>query len=94
MKLTSGGAVSYSPAEKEVFALLSSKQQTTSSLVERRYTKRGEPAPFHAKTSIVGIIRTLARKIDHNKEPFVLKTTARTGPRPMTCWLEKREEKR
>ncbi len=87
MKLSSEVKVAYSPAEKEVFSLLSRKEQTTTSLVERLYEGRGKPPSFHAGHSVSGTLRSLAKKIEINSENFALMRSARRGPHPVSHWL-------
>ena len=84
MKLSSRGVVPYSKKEKEAFALLSRKGQTTSRLVERM--ELGEE--MFAGNSLVGTLNTLARKVVINKESFVVKKSKRQGPHPIFHWIE------
>ncbi len=88
MKLTSKGVVPYSAAEKEAFALLSRKPQTTSLLVERL----GKEELF-APNSLIGVLGTLARKVRINEEPFRVMKSQRRGPHPIEHWIEKRSKK-
>ncbi len=86
MKLTSEGVVPYSEAERAAFKLLSSKKRTTTSQVE----SLGKEDMF-AANSLIGVLSTLARKVEINKEPFRVMKSRRRGPHPSEHWLEKRE---
>lgn len=82
--------VGYSPAEREVFDLLSfGERQSISSkeLVEKRY---GASAPYHALSIVRAVVDSLSRKIEFNKEPFRLEKSDRHGPYPIYYWLEKK----
>lgn len=84
MKLSSRGVVPYSLKEREAFALLSLKKQTTSRLIERM--ELGEE--MFARNSLIGTLNTLARKVVINKEPFKINKSNRQGPHPIFHWIE------
>jgi len=92
MKLTSSGAVPYSAAEKAIFKCLSKRKRTTAELVSRRYTERvlvTEPL-FDPAGSVRGALRTLAKKVEANREPFRIMKEGRRGPNSISYWLEER----
>lgn len=71
--------VKYSPQESKLLDLLAHGNITTSDeLAEQLYD--GEQAPYHARSSVTSILRTLIDKIDHNKEPFIISKTRPSGP--------------
>jgi hypothetical protein len=80
--------VRYSPAEKEIFAMIPRAPRRVSSrdIVERRY---GAEAPYHAVSVVGGTLRSLARKAVHNDEPFRVQRSQRAGPHPIEFWLER-----
>lgn len=85
-----GVAVGYSPAERALFDLLPMKPKKVSSadLVKLRY---GTTPPFHGQSIIGSTARSLAKKVDANKEPFRVAKSERAGPKPTEYWLEKRK---
>lgn len=78
----------YSPGEQEVFRLLVRKMKgrTTKELTELFY--RDRKRPYNDRKSVVGFARSLQDKVERNKEPFRILSTPRSGPIPMTFWLE------
>ena len=85
MKLN-GTEVRYSPQEKKMFDVLSTKPQSTLVLTERLY--RSRTRPFNSRQTVIAAIRSLSKKLAANKEPFVIKQTKHAGPRPMSFWVE------
>ena len=88
MKLT-GTVVKYSPQEKKIFAALRTKPQNTLVLKDRLYTSKAA-APFNSRQTVIAAIRSLSKKLDANKEPYVIKQTKHAGPHPMSFWIEQK----
>lgn len=91
MKLKTSGRVNYSPTEQVVFDLLPFGQKNAinaDDLIPRVYLP-GE-RPFNAQGSVSAALRSLARKIEHNEEPFRLCRSQQAGPRQIAWWLERR----
>lgn len=88
--LSDRAGVKYSPGEKRLFALLPSDSTpvTSERLTAERY--RGNSVPFNARKITIGLLSSLSRKIDRNKEPFKLIKGPRAGPHSIELWLEKR----
>jgi hypothetical protein len=87
MKL-SNTEVNYSKRETEVFRLLSKKRQTTTDITNKLYGEKEQP--LYARQSVLMALVSLQKKINKNREPFVLKKTKRSGPYPLQFWLEDR----
>lgn len=86
MKLSDDG-VGYSPSERRVFGILSGSGTVTAEEISRRMYARGK-APYHAVRVAMSTTKALGEKIRMNREPFVLKKSARKGPYPIHFWLE------
>lgn len=70
----------YSPMERRLLKLLAKgKGLTSEDLVEGVYD--GD-APFAARHSVNSVMRSLIRKVEHNKEDFIITKTAPNGPYP------------
>lgn len=90
MKL-SEDKIKYSPSEVRVFDILAkTKEPATSEDVADKMYAKGK-APYHAVRVAMMTLKSLAQKIHENKEPFVLKQSARKGPYPVHFWLERRK---
>jgi hypothetical protein len=78
----------YSETERAIFGLIpeGGASISTDELIEKRY---GDNPPFNARSIIRGLMRTLARKIEYNNEPFRLVNSGRAGPRSMSFSLER-----
>lgn len=85
--LSDDGAVKYSPGEKKIFTLLPAKQKTTSDIAIDYYGKG--KVPYHGRQIVVGLLSSLQRKVRLNREPFRIMKTKRSGPIPMSFWVEK-----
>lgn len=85
----------YSVSEKRLFALLSEEPISSETLSEKFYSKHPEPGasqmPFHGRKIIIGMVTSIQRKMDVNKEPFRLVKSDPRGPYPINVWLEPRE---
>lgn len=81
----------YSPSEQRMLKLLprNGRKLTSVELVEKFYNGSGE-APYHARNIVITVLRSLRRKTAHNKEEFRVASTPRSGPIPMSFWLEQR----
>lgn len=80
--------VKYSPAELTILELLKKGGRVnTNELIAKRYGKR---LPFNAASNVRATLRTLKRKVEFNKEPFVIHNEGQVGPHPQEIWLEKR----
>ena len=80
--------VKYSPSEQRLFALLpkSGRQSRDSAQLAAAFYKGRKP-PQHARTTVVGAMRSLARKMAKNKEPLRVQIGKRQGPHPIDFWL-------
>jgi hypothetical protein len=79
----------YSPSERRLLDLIKYGQKiSTSELLEGMY--EGEYEPFHGRGSVNATLSDLIRKVDLNREPFVIRKSARRGPYPVSVWREKR----
>ena len=79
--------VRLSEGEKRLLKLLppSGKRITTGELAKKFYAKRDEP--FNARLVVVGMVRTLQRKIGTLPDaPIYVHTTERSGPVQMEVW--------
>lgn len=85
----SQGNIRYSPAERELFKLIPYKPNmiSTVELTRRRY---GTKSPYHGVSIVGNTMRSLARKVEVNQEPFQIAKTAQAGPHPVSYWLEER----
>jgi len=64
---------------------------TTKDIIERKFKSYKK---YHVKNAIAVTTKSLASKIAYNDEPFLLKIGGKSGPKPMSVWLEgKGEEK-
>jgi hypothetical protein len=83
----------YSTAETELLELLraaNGKPITTNDLILKRYGKQPERHPFNAASNVRATLKVLIRKVDHNRETFVIKKEGQVGPKAQNIWLEKR----
>jgi hypothetical protein len=88
MKLSEGN-IRYSPSERRAFHAVPQDGTpiNTLDIIERVYK---ENKPFHARQMILGVMTSLANKIDANHEAFMILKTKRAGPNPISFWLEPR----
>lgn len=49
--------------------------------------------PFHSRVIIIGVMRSLMRKVRHNREPFRVVKGPQSGPRPIEFWIERAGKK-
>lgn len=91
LKLKENGAatVPYSDTERTAFAALPrGKAATTSEVLVKIY---GDEVPYHGRNILNSTIRSLARKIEINREPFAIERSPRRGPHPMTIRVAARD---
>jgi urease beta subunit len=86
---STNGSVRYSPGEQQLFKLLptNGKPLTTAELTKLRY---GSIVPLNGQKIILGLVKSLRTKVDLNKEPFRVFTSKRSGPRPISVWVQGR----
>jgi hypothetical protein len=80
--------INYSPAEREMFTLLSSQPRDSKTIAQLRYSRR--QTPYHGRQIVIGVLKSLVRKTKRNREPFRIMHTKRSGPIPMSFWIEAR----
>jgi hypothetical protein len=83
-KLKTDGKVRYSKGEQKLFKLLSTRKLSSTELVERYYNGN---ETFNSRKIMIGLLRSLGRKMAANRESFKLLSTDRSGPRAMFFWL-------
>lgn len=82
-----GEKIGYSDTELEVLKLLSKKEISSAEIIDKHYS-RG-PRPFHARSIINGLLRSLSAKMEMNNEAVRLVKSKRNGPHPSRYWIEK-----
>ena len=88
--LKSDGPVGYSKREHDLFALLKNGDVVnTKDIVKHYYRKK--TLPFNKQKIILDAMTTLKRKVAANKEPFRIVSTKRSGPIPMSFWVEEKK---
>lgn len=85
--LSDAGRVGYSPAERRVFSLLRGEPRDSKAICLLHYGRVRE-MPFNGRRIVIGALMSLVRKTRANREPFRIAHTARSGPIPMSFWLE------
>lgn len=81
--------VKYSEKERALLALLpKGGGRITSTAIAEGYYSGRRPFPFHGRIIIIGTLRSLARKVAHNREPFRIAKGPRNGPHPIEFWIE------
>lgn len=87
--LGEGRRVGYSDTERELFRMLPVYPGRISSreLIERKY---GKSAPFNSFQLIGAALRSLSRKVKHNREAFLVERSIRRGPHPIYFWISNR----
>jgi len=81
----------YSIREKLIFDTIVDRYPdvlTTKDIIEIAFTTYGK---FHVQNAVAVAIKSLTRKVEFNEEPFLVKTTSASGPKPMSVWIEVRE---
>lgn len=83
--------VNYSPRELEIFGLLPKNgSHINSSDIVDKYWKGKTDIPYYHRIVVMDGLRSLIRKVNHNKEDFMIKTGPSRGPHGLTAWIEKR----
>ena len=83
--------IKYSKREKLVFDAIKmsdSKKISTQEIAEKSFQDK---EIFHVKATVISALASLRKKVEFNKEPFVLKVSGHAGPNPMWVWLEERK---
>lgn len=86
-------SVGYSPNERVIFELLTAcngQGISTPELVKSFYKGK---TPFYGRQIVVGLLSSIRRKAVANREPFRVVHTPRSGPIPMSFWLEEKKPK-
>lgn len=84
-KLKTDGKVKYSKGEQNVFKSLSATPRSSTVLLDKVYPK---DAPYNGRKIMIGMLKSLHRKMLENKEQFKVMNTDRNGPHAMSFWLE------
>lgn len=87
-RLSDDPTVKYNDTDKRMFALVNEHPKNTVELLAMYYQNRDRP--FNVRETVIGILRTLARKIDANREPFQLVSSKRNGSIPIEWHLAPR----
>lgn len=87
-KLKDEPKIKYSKGEKRIFLLLGDGKKSSTKLIGEHYKAVDEP--YNARKIVVGLLASLAKKINYNKEPFRLLSSPRSGPHAIDFWLEKK----
>ncbi len=79
--LSDEGKLKYSPSERLVFQILSHKPLSYSStaIVTAFYKTKGQPPPYNSRAIVMGSVRSLVRKVELNKEPFIVRRLKEQG---------------
>lgn len=75
----------YSKGEQAAFKALSDKPRTSTAMLGKVYPT---DVPYNGRKIMIGMLKSLKRKMLANKEPFKLCNTDRSGPIPIEFWLE------
>lgn len=81
-----------SPGEQKLIALLptNGKKITTQELTKKYYANNNRRMPVHPRLVVVGMVRTLQKKIESVKAPpFYICSSERAGPYPMEIWRQR-----
>lgn len=87
--LGNDGTVKYAPAERDVFRVLNAQKKKINSIELTLLLSNGEPA-YNGVSLTGAALRSLARKVELNDEPFRIMRTRRAGPKPISWWVEKK----
>jgi len=80
--------IKYSPSEEKILKLIPKNGSRVSSeeLLKLFYGRKQRP--FFARNVIIGTLRSLARKMEKNHDPYRLHKSERKGPKPIDFWIE------
>lgn len=84
-KLKSDGKFKYSSSEQTAFSALGIKPRSSTDIVEKFYSGK---VPYNGRKIVIGMLKSLRRKMLANKESFKLCNSDRAGPHAMDFWLE------
>ena len=84
--MASTAKVKYSELEQRLLNLVprNGDKISTPDLIAKFY---GRSVPFNGRAIIGGMMRTIIRKSLHNKEPWKILKTPRSGPKPISYWI-------
>lgn len=78
---------SYSKGERKIFGFLAPVRRSSADIAERYY--RPLHVPMHGRKIIIGLLNSVRRKVELNKEPFRIMATPRKGPHAIYFFIEK-----
>ena len=89
--LTDAPKIKYSKRERAIFNFIASRhpEAMTTKQIGERVIK--DDHTFHVQTTTVITLKSLNKKMAYNSEPFTLKFTGHSGPKPMKVSLEERK---
>ncbi len=82
--------VRYSPGERKLFSLLTDKPMSSEALSEKFYRGHKE-VPFHGRKIVIGLVTSIQKKVNANKEKFQIMKSDRKGPHPIEVWIERKK---
>jgi hypothetical protein len=56
--------------------------------IAKKYFRRMDK-PMYGQNTVTGLLRSLARKVEWNKEPFRVMRSKRRGPLNIEYWIER-----
>lgn len=77
------GSVGYSPTEGKLLSILLKQKKPISSLRLCELLYDEEERPWHAQGGVISAMRSLCRKVEHNREDFTIERSERRGPHPI-----------
>lgn len=89
MPFTAEKSNAYSASERRVLELLNKHAPIESTKLTGLFYK-GRKRPPNAQVAVMGVVRSLASKLDENGEAFTLLRSERMGQHPMQIKLAKR----
>lgn len=84
-ELRSEKVVGYSPQERALFALLREEPRDSETISKLYYNGS---MPYHGRRIVSTTLRELVHKVERNRESFRIIRSKRSGPIPMSFWLE------
>jgi hypothetical protein len=86
--------IKYSAGEALMLQILRRRKQpiTTVDLADLYYRQRKGAVPYHARSSVVSVVKSLADKAKRNREPFTIHQSERRGPHPIEVQLKEDHE--
>lgn len=91
-KLSEKPLVKYSKREALVFNILKNRKQPArvEDIAERFFDLWKGNQPFFSKIQVGGVARALSRKVDFNKEPFMIERSRQPGAREVSWQVKSR----